>query len=75
LIVHAELGRFIDLVFRYSEAYWLALKLYTGRSEVIAGRNAADILRQVIAEHIPERDEQTRPEKVVSAKLWVNLGE
>jgi hypothetical protein len=50
---------FIELLFRESEAYRLALKLYAGRYEVIACRDAADILRQVIAEHMPEDNEQT----------------
>jgi hypothetical protein len=60
-VVQAELDRFINLLFRDSEAYRLALKLYKGRYEVIAGRGAGHILRQVIAEYIPE-DEQTPPE-------------
>jgi len=54
-VVKAELNRFIELLFRDSEAYRLALKLYKGRYEVIAGRDAADILRQAIAEHMTEK--------------------
>jgi hypothetical protein len=38
------------------------LKLYASRYEVIAGKDAAVILREVIAEHMPEDDEQT-PQK------------
>jgi hypothetical protein len=53
-VVQAELDRFIELLFRDSEAYRLALRLYAGRYEVIAARDAADILRQVIAEYMPE---------------------
>jgi len=41
-VVQAELDRFIELLFRGSEAYSLALKLYVGQYEVIAGRDAAD---------------------------------
>jgi hypothetical protein len=37
------------------------LWLYAGRYEVIAARDAADILREVIAEHMPEDDKQTPP--------------
>jgi hypothetical protein len=55
-VVKAELDRFIELLFRDSEAYRLALKLYAGRYEVIACRDAADILRQVISEHMPASD-------------------
>jgi hypothetical protein len=58
----ALFDRFIELLFRDSEAYRLALKLYAGRHEVIAGRDAADILRQVIAEYMPKDDEQMPPE-------------
>ena len=57
-VVEAELDRFIELLFRESEAYRLALKLYAGRYEVIGGRNAADILREVIEKHLPDSDEQ-----------------
>jgi hypothetical protein len=57
-VVQAELDRFIELLFRESEAYRLALKLYAGRYEVIAGRAAAEILRQVIEEHMPGEDNQ-----------------
>jgi len=62
LVVQAELDRFIELLFRDSEAYRLALQLYTGRYEVIACKDAADILRQVIAEYMPKDDEQIPPE-------------
>jgi DNA-binding IclR family transcriptional regulator len=47
------------LLFQGSETYRLALKLYAGRYEVIAGRDAAEILREVLAEHMPETKEQT----------------
>jgi hypothetical protein len=62
-VVQSELDRFIELLFRDSEAYRLALRLYAGRYEVIAARDAADILREVIAEHMPEEDEQPPSEK------------
>ena len=52
-VVQAELDRLIELLFRESEAYRLALQLYAGRYEVIARKYAAEILRQVIAEHMP----------------------
>jgi hypothetical protein len=64
-VVQAELDRFIKLLFQDLEAYLLALKLYAGRYEVIAGRNAADILHKVIAEHMPEDDEQKPPKNNV----------
>ncbi len=44
-LVQAELDRFIELLFHDSEAYRLALKLSTGRYDVIAERDATDILR------------------------------
>jgi hypothetical protein len=50
------------LLFQDSEAYRLALKLYAGRYEVIAGREAADILREVIEKHMPDSDQQTATE-------------
>lgn len=53
--------RFIELLFRNSEAYRLALKLNDGMYEVIAWKDAAEILRKVIAEHMPEDEEQTQP--------------
>ncbi len=56
-VVEAELNRFIELLFRESEAYRLALKLYAGRYEVIGGRNAADILRDVVEKYLPESGE------------------
>lgn len=63
LVVQAELDRFIELLFQKSEAYRLALKLYAGRYEVIACTDAADILREAIEKHMPERvaseDDQT----------------
>jgi hypothetical protein len=62
-VVQAELGRFIELLFRDSEAYRLALKLYKGRYEVIGGRDAAGILREVIAKHMPGGKEQEQPVK------------
>ena len=42
LVVQAELDRFIELLFRDSEAYRLALQLYAGRYEVIACKDAAE---------------------------------
>jgi hypothetical protein len=54
LAVQAELDRFIELMFRESEAYRLALKLYAGRYEVIACRDVADILREAIEKHMPD---------------------
>ena len=61
-VVQAELDSFIELLFRDSEAYRLALKLYKGRYEVIGGRGAADIMREVIEKHMPEGSEQVTPE-------------
>jgi hypothetical protein len=58
----AFFDHFIQLLFRDSQVYHLALKLYAGRYEVIAARDAADILRQVIAEHMPRDDEPTPTE-------------
>src|SRR5205085_9702454 len=55
LVVQTELDRFIELIFQRTEAYRLALKLYAGRYEVIAGKEAADILREAIEKHMPER--------------------
>ena len=57
-VVKAELDRFIELLFRDSEAYRLALKLYADRYEVIACRDAADILREAIEKHMPDSDQQ-----------------
>jgi hypothetical protein len=62
LVVQTELDRFIELLFRDSEAYRLALQLFAGRYEVIACKDAAEILRQVIAEHMPKDDQQMPPE-------------
>jgi len=50
------------LLFRDSEAYRLALKLYAGRYEVIACRDAADILREAIEKHMPDNERQTESE-------------
>jgi hypothetical protein len=50
------------LLFQDSEAYKLALKLYAGRYEVIAARDAADILREVIEKHMPENDRLSESE-------------
>jgi hypothetical protein len=61
--LQAKLDRFIELLFRDSEAYRLALKLYAGRYEVIACRDAADILREAIEKHMPEDNEQHIQEK------------
>ena len=51
-VVQAELDRFIELLFRDSEAYRLTLQLYVGRYEIIGGKEAADILREVVAEKL-----------------------
>jgi hypothetical protein len=51
-VLQAEFERFIELLFRESEAHRLALKLYARRYEVTARKDAADILRQAIAEQI-----------------------
>ena len=56
LVVQAEPDRFIELLFRESEAYRLALQLYAGRYEVIACKDAAEILRKVIAEYMPDNN-------------------
>jgi hypothetical protein len=50
--------RFYSCCFQDSEAYKLALKLYAGRYEMIAARDAADILCQLIAAYRPEEDKQ-----------------
>ena len=47
-----------EVLFRDSEAYRLALKLYARRYEVIGARDAAEILRQVIGEYMLEEGEQ-----------------
>ena len=60
--MQSGLDRFVELLFRDSEAYRLALKLYAGRYEVIACRDAADILREVIEKHMPDSDQQTATE-------------
>ncbi len=57
-VVHAELDRFIELLFQGSEAYRLALKLYAGRYEVIGARSAAEILREAIEKYMPDSDRQ-----------------
>ena len=41
----------------------VALQLYAGRYEVIACKDAAEILRKVIAEYMPKDDEQIAPEE------------
>jgi hypothetical protein len=61
-VVQAELDRFIELLFRDSEAYRLALKLYAGRYEVIGARDAADILREVIEKYMPDSEQQAANE-------------
>jgi hypothetical protein len=42
--------------------------LYAGRYEVIAGRDAADILREDIAEHMSEDHEQYSQEQQESER-------
>ena len=56
-VVIAELDRLIELLFQGSKAYRLALKLYAGRYEVSAGRDAAEILREAMEKHMPESDQ------------------
>ena len=58
LVVQAELDRFIELLFRESEAYRLALKLYVGRYETIACKDAADILREAIEKYMSDSSQQ-----------------
>jgi hypothetical protein len=60
--VPAKLDCFIELLFQDSEAYSLALRPYAGRYEVIAGRDAADILREVIEKHMPDSGHQAASE-------------
>ena len=54
-VAQAELGCFIGVLFQDSETYQRALKLYTGRYEVIGCKNAADILREAIEKYMPDR--------------------
>jgi len=63
LVVQAELDRFIELLFRGSEAYRLALKLYAGRYEIIGARSAAEILSEAIEKYLPDSGWQTASEK------------
>ena len=51
------------MLFQYSEACRLALQLYAGRYEMIACKDAAEILRQVISEYMPKDGEQNVPER------------
>jgi hypothetical protein len=62
-VVQADLGRFIELLFRDSEAYRLALKLYAGRHEMIVARSADEILREAIDKHMPDDKEQHTQDK------------
>lgn len=65
-VVQAELGRFIELLFRDSEAYRLTLQLYVSRYEIIGGKEAADILREVVAEKLSldeDRQESLREDE------------
>jgi hypothetical protein len=50
------------LLFKESEAYRLALKLYAGRYDVVGVRSAADILREVMEKYMPDSDQQTATE-------------
>jgi hypothetical protein len=61
-VVQAELDRFIELLFRESEAYRLALKLYAGRYEIIGARSAAEILQEAIEKYLPDSGWQASPE-------------
>ena len=58
-----SLAQALSLTVPDSEAYRLALHLYAGRYEVIACKDATEILRQVIAEYMPKDDEPMPPEK------------
>jgi hypothetical protein len=62
-VVKAEIDRFIELLFKESEAYRLALKLYAGRYEVRGMRSADDILREVIERYMADSDQQTESEE------------
>jgi hypothetical protein len=62
LVVQAELDRFIELLFRQSEAYRLALKLYAGRYEIIGARSAAEILTEAIEKYLPDSGWQATSE-------------
>jgi hypothetical protein len=62
LVVQAELDRFIELLFRQSEAYRLALKLYAGRYEIIGARSAAEILHEAIEQYLPDSGWQAASE-------------
>jgi hypothetical protein len=62
-VVQAELDRFIELLFQESEAYRLALKLYAGRYKIIACKDVADIMREAIAKHMPDRKREESPEE------------
>jgi len=68
-VVKAELDRFIELLFKESEAYRLALKLYAGRYEVRGMRSAADILREVIERYMADSEQQTEPEEGETEEL------
>jgi hypothetical protein len=66
-VAQAELDRFIELLFQKSAAYRLALRLCVGRHEVIACKDVADILREAIENHMPERaaseDDEEEPDE------------
>src|ERR1044071_6907795 len=62
LVVQAELDRFIELLFKKSDAYRLALKLYAGRYEIIGARSAAEILSEAIEKYLPDSGWQAAPE-------------
>src|ERR1700742_2342931 len=55
VVVQAELDRFIELIFRESEAYRLALTLYAGPYDGIAGKPAEEIFREDIEKYMPDR--------------------
>ena len=50
--VRAEIDRFIELLFRQSKAYRLALEPYNRRSEVIGGHDPEVILSRAIDKYI-----------------------
>ena len=60
--VDAEIERFIELLFRLSEGFRLALRLYAGRFEVIACRNPIEILRETVNRHMAGPDDSTPDE-------------
>jgi len=50
-------------MFQRSEAYGLALKLYAGRYEIIACKDVADIMREAIEKHMPDRQTESEDDE------------